>query len=65
MVLQPLVGYTMQAMQDEHFEHQDAAYGLAFSLGFTYLGVNKFKDGEKYLPVDDGIKSLQWISSFA
>ena len=55
----------MQALQDEHFEHQDAAYGLASSLAFTFFCVNTFKDGAKYLPVDDGIESLQWISSLA
>lgn len=53
----------MQALQDEYFEHQDAAYGLASSLAFTFFGGNVLKDGAKYLPVNDGIELLQWISS--
>lgn len=45
--------------------NMDAAYGLASSLAFTFFGVNALKDGAEYRPVDDGIESLQWISSLA
>lgn len=50
LVLQPLVRQPMQALQDEHFEHQDVALGLASSLVFTFFGVNVLKDGAKYPP---------------
>ncbi|CAH1082907.1 hypothetical protein NTG1052_440005 [Candidatus Nitrotoga sp. 1052] len=54
----------MQTLQDEHFEHQDAAYRLASSLVFTFFGVNALGWSE-ISSIDDGIDSLQGISSLA
>ncbi len=46
-----------------HLEHEDAVGG--FAPGVVLFGIQVLKDGAKYLPVDDGVESLQWIARFA
>ncbi len=46
-----------------HLEHEDAVGG--FAPGVVLFGIQALKDGAKYLPVDDGVESLQWIARFA
>ena len=65
MVLQALVRQTIESLQDEHFEHENATGCFASSVALANFGIQAFKDGAKYLPVDDGVQSLQWVARFA
>jgi hypothetical protein len=59
LVLQAFVRQTIESLQDKHLEHEDARGGFAPSLAFTLLLVHALQDRAKYLPVNDGIESLQ------
>jgi hypothetical protein len=65
LVLQAFVRQAIESLQDEHFEHEDATDWFAPGFAFTLFTVQALKDGTKYLPVDDGIESLQWVARFA
>ena len=64
-VLQAFVRQSIESLQAKHFEHDDAAAGFASSSAFTLLLVHTLQDRPKYLPVNHGLESLQWITRLA
>lgn len=54
----------MQALQDEHLEHEHTAGGLASGCAFALGGVDAGENGAEYLPVDDGVEPLQRVACF-
>ena len=63
--LQAFVGEVVQALQDEHPEHEDAPGGFAPGCALALFGINAFRDGAKDFPVDDGIEPFKGIARFA
>ena len=63
MVLESLVGQVVQALQYQQLEHKDATDRLAPGLALALLVVNAFKDRSEDFPVDNGIESLQRVTS--
>ena len=54
----------MQALQEEHLEHEHAAGGLASGCAFAQCGVDAGENGAKHLPVNDGVEPLQRVACF-
>ena len=64
LVLQALARQVVQALQDEHLEHEHTADGLASGCAFALCGVDAGENGTKHLPVNDGVEPLQRVACF-
>ena len=65
LVLQAFVRQAIESLQDEHFEHENATGWFASSVALAHFGIQAFKDGTKYLPVDSRVEPLQRITCLA
>ena len=65
LVLQAFVRQTIEPLQDEHFEHENATGWFASGVALAHLGVHAFKNGAKYLPVDNRVEPVQWVTRLA
>ncbi len=65
LVLQAFVRQAIESLQDEHFEHEDATGWFASSVALAHFGIQAFKDGTKYLPVDNLVEPLQRVTCLA
>ena len=65
LVLQTCVRQNIESLQDQHFEHENAAGWFASSVTLEHLDVDALKDGAKYLPVDNRVEPLQRVTYLA
>ena len=65
MALQAFVRQTFESLQDQHFEHKNAAGWFASGVALAHLDVHALKDRAKYLPVDNRVEPLQRVTCLA